>query len=278
VRLEVLQNENTPQKVVDMLCKEFADDKDYVLRRGAAEYTNDSEILAKLADDEDWIVRRAVAEHTDDPEILEKLADDEDLHVRLAVSNHAADPEILEKLARDEDANVRAAVAAHINDPEILAELAEDKWASVRREVAKRTTDPEILSKLADDKDEWVRQVAQDRLKSSKKPAHTRKTKKATQTDWSVPLYSISNYTEIEDEIDQVIEEAANTFAREYDGSTAKVECPSGVFDDGGQITIEIGNDVYEIDAEDILLPATSKNKKKDCVKTLISWMEKNLK
>lgn len=249
VRLAVLKNYNTPEKVKQALCEELVDSRSKDIRLSVALRTSDEKLLAKLAEDESVPIRKEVAESTDDEELLWKLAD-------------------------DESADVRYAVAERTNDPEILAKLADDENWSVREEVAKRTDDPELLTKLADDEDYSVREAVFERHPEfASKP----RTKKPTQTDWSIPLYSIQNYSEIEDEIDAVITEAANLYAQKYLGEKADVTIPQGVFDNGGQITIEIGDNSFEIDAEDILPPATSKNKKKDCVKTLITWMGRNL-
>ena len=346
VRLAVLQNKNTPKKIVDQLAREFvddsdswarqvvaqktndpdilakladdkdtnvrvavakktddpdilaklADDEDRYVRWEAANNTNDPNILAKLADDESWGVRHVVAKKTDDPNILAKLADDVDSRVRRVVANNTDDPNILAKLADDVDWLVRNAVAQHTNDPDILAKLADDKDTNVRLAVAKKTDDPDILAKLADDESGYVRiavaektdapdllaKLADDENRYVRKAVSKRRqaapSRKQPQSDWSIPLYSINNYSEIEGEITQVISDAANEFARKYMGESAQVEVAPGAYDDStGVVKIHVGENTYTIDVEDILPPATSKQKKRDCVKSLVIWMQNNL-
>lgn len=358
VRLAVLKNENTPQKVVNMLAQEFADDGDKWARIEVAERTDDDKLLWKLADDESVLVRSAVAKRTTDEKLLAKLADDHDEDVRLAVAGETNDEKVLwkladddywrvrssvagkttdeellwklsndkdkwvrssvalktndekllQKLADDEDAATRSLVAKRTNDqkllakladdddwwvrkvlveridnPEILTKLADDRDEYVRRKVAERTDDGELLAKLVDDENKWVRQAARRRLKElNLVPAKQSTSKKSAQTDWSIPLYVIENYSEIEDEIDAVIDQAANAFAKKYHNGTATITSPDGAYDNGGTITLEIRNAdgetfTYDIDAEEILAPATSQNKKQNCVKKVIAWLEQNL-
>lgn len=301
VRWAVFQNEHTPQKVVDQLAREYVDDDYPQVRRAVAQRTNDLNLLAKLADDENWGVREEVAKKTDDPNLLAKLADDEDVVVRRAVAENTNDLNILAKLADDADWLVRKAVAKKTDDPDILAKLADDKngyvriavaektdapdllakladdenWR-VRTVVARRTTDLDILAKLAEDDDEDVRKVARKRYNAV--ASRSTKSRKQPQSDWSIPLYSINNYSEIEREITQVISDAANEFARKYMGESAQVEVAPGAYDDStGVVKIHVGENTYTIDVEDILPPATSKQKKRDCVKSLVIWMQNNL-
>ena len=84
----------------------------------------------------------------------------------------------------------------------------------------------------------------------------------------------------IEDEINDVIHQAANQYASQF-GGTADVNVPRGAYDNDGEITVSIHLDDrtndFHIDADDILGPATSRNKKSDCVKYLVNWMKTNL-
>lgn len=271
VREEVAKKTDDPN-----LLAKLADDEDVVVRRAVAENTNDLNILAKLADDADWLVRKAVAKKTDDPDILAKLADDGDPNVRLAVAEKTDDLNILAKLADDKSGYVRIAVAEKTDAPDLLAKLADDENWRVRKVVARRTTDLDILAKLAEDDDEDVRKVARKRYNAV--ASRSTKSRKQPQSDWSIPLYSINNYSEIEREITQVISDAANEFARKYMGESAQVEVAPGAYDDStGVVKIHVGENTYTIDVEDILPPATSKQKKRDCVKSLVIWMQNNL-
>ena len=296
VRRAVAQRTND----LNLLAK-LADDENVYVRQAVAEETDDPNILAKLADDADWLVRKAVAKKTDDPNliakladdrstgvrwevaentndlnILAKLADDRDMHVRMAVAQHTDDPDILAKLADDGDPNVRLAVAEKTDDLNILAKLSDDENWRVRKVVARRTTDLDILAKLAEDDDEDVRKVARKRYNAV--ASRSTESRKQPQSDWSIPLYSINNYSEIEGEITQVISDAANEFARKYMGESAQVEVAPGAYDDSaGVVNIHVGENTYTIDVEDILPPATSKQKKRDCVKSLVTWMQNNL-
>ena len=271
VREEVAKKTDDPN-----LLAKLADDEDVVVRRAVAENTNDLNILAKLADDADWLVRKAVAKKTDDPDILAKLADDGDPNVRLAVAEKTDDLNILAKLADDKNGYVRIAVAEKTDAPDLLAKLADDENWRVRTVVARRTTDLDILAKLAEDDDEDVRKVARKRYNAV--ASRSTKSRKQPQSDWSIPLYSINNYSEIEREITQVISDAANEFARKYMGESAQVEVAPGAYDDStGVVKIHVGENTYTINVEDILPPATSKQKKRDCVKSLVIWMQNNL-
>ena len=271
VREEVAKKTDDPN-----LLAKLADDEDVVVRRAVAENTNDLNILAKLADDADWLVRKAVAKKTDDPDILAKLADDGDPNVRLAVAEKPDDLNILAKLADDKSGYVRIAVAEKTDAPDLLAKLADDENWRVRKVVARRTTDLDILAKLAEDDDEDVRKVARKRYNAV--ASRSTKSRKQPQSDWSIPLYSINNYSEIEGEITQVISDAANEFARKYMGESAQVEVAPGAYDSStGVVKIHVGENTYTIDVEDILPPATSKQKKRDCVKSLVTWMQNNL-
>ena len=351
VRLAVLENEHTPQKVVEQLAREFVDDRNWDTRLIVARKTSDSNLLAKLADDEDWSVREAVAEKTDDPNLLAKLADDASWDVRKAVVIRTTDPNLLAKLADDTNWAVRKAVVRKTNDPNLLAKLAYDESWIVRKEFAKKTDDlnllakladdeswdvrevvasrtndpnliakladdeswivrvtvvnktedssllakladdeswivreavakkiddPNILAKLADDENQRVREAA--RMERQAASSRNSKSRKQPQSDWSIPLYSINNYSEIEGEITKVISDAANEFARKYMGESAQVEVAPGAYDDStGVVKIHVGENTYTVDAEDILPPATSKQKKRDCVKSLVAWMQANL-
>ena len=259
----------------DILAK-LADDRSTDVRRAVVKKIDDPDILAKLADDRDMHVRWEVAENTNDLNILAKLADDRDMHVRMAVAQHTDDPDILAKLADDGDPNVRLAVAEKTDDLNILAKLSDDENWRVRKGVAGRTTDLDILAKLAEDDDADVRKVARKRYNAV--ASRSTKSRKQPQSDWSIPLYSINNYSEIEREITQVISDAANEFARKYMGESAQVEVAPGAYDDStGVVKIHVGENTYTIDVEDILPPATSKQKKRDCVKSLVAWMQNNL-
>ena len=254
----------------------LADDENPGTRWEVAKKTDNPDLLAKLADDRYWTVRQAVAKKTDDPNILAKLADDENSHVRRAVAFKTDDPDILAKLADDESWDVRQAVVFTTNDPNLLAKLADDESWIVREAVAKKTDDPNILAKLADDENSHVRDVARKRYKAVS-PRST-ESRKQPQSDWSIPLYSINNYSEIEGEITQVISDAANEFARKYMGESAQVEVAPGAYDSStGVVKIHVGENTYTVDVEDILPPATSKQKKRDCVKSLVTWMQSNL-
>lgn len=254
----------------------LADDESKNVLRAVAQRTDDLDILARLADNEDWQVRKMVAEATNDPDIIARLADDEDADVRWAVAHRTDDPDILVHLADDENKNVRIEVVQRTDDPDILAQLADDPDWGVRLEVAKKVTDPNILAKLADDKDTIVRRTARKRYEPAR--SNSTKSRRPPQSDWSIPLYSINNYSEIEGEITKVISDAANEFARKYMGESAQVEVAPGAYDSStGVVKIHVGDNIYTIDVEDILPPATSKQKKRDCVKTLVAWMQNNL-
>ena len=214
-------------------------------------------IYVKAATDDDWAVRRAVVDKIDDPELLAQLANDEDPYVRRKVARRTDDPELLAQLANDAAWNVRRAVARHTDDPELLAQLAKDHNADVR-------------------------EVAAERLKGFKANTTKRKRRSSPNSDWSIPLYSISDYSQIEDEIDQVIDSALKQYGSKYLGSNSVVmNSPDGVYDNGGELSVTFktpdGDVSTTIDAEDILGPATSQNMKAKCVKSTLAWLEKNL-
>lgn len=276
VRLAVLRNKHTPQNVIDRLLRDLVNDKNASVRAEIASKTNDPDILAQFADDPSWAVRWEVALKTKDREIFAKLADDEEWRVRLAVARGTNDPDIFAQLADDENKNIRIEVVQRTDDPDILAQMADDPNWGVRLEVAKKVTDPNILAKLADDKDATVRRTARERYEPARSNSTT--SRRPPQSDWSIPLYSINNYSEIEGEITKVISDAANEFARKYMGESAQVEVAPGAYDSStGVVKIHVGDNTYTIDVEDILPPATSKQKKSDCVKTLVAWMQNNL-
>ena len=61
-------------------------------------------------------------------------------------------------------------------------------------------------------------------------------------------------------------------------GESAQVEVAPGAYDSStGVVKIHVGDNIYTIDVEDILPPATAKQKKRDCVKSLVAWMQHNL-
>ena len=172
--------------------------------------------------------------------------------------------------------HVRKEVVRTTNDPDILAKLSDDEDDDVRKAVAQKTNDPDILAKLADDENADVRRIARKRSKLGR--TSSTKSRKYPQSDWSIPLYSINNYSEIEGEITKVISDAANEFARKYMGESAQVEVAPGAYDSStGVVKIHVGDNTYTIDVEDILPPATAKQKKRDCVKSLVAWMQHNL-
>ena len=226
---------------------------------------------------DEWAsIRLTVAYNTDDSNLIAKLADDGDRGVRAAVADKTDDPTLIAKFADDEYGYIREVVAKKTDDPNILAKLSDDEYWRVRKVVARRTTDLGILAKLAEDDDEDVRDVARKRYKAVSSRSTT--SRKQPQSDWSIPLYSINNYSEIEGEITQVISDAANEFARKYMGESAQVEVIPGAYDSPtGVVNIHVGENTYTIDVEDSLPPATSKQKKHDCVKSLVTWMQSNL-
>lgn len=361
VRLAVLDNPNTPDAVVQMLCNEFVNDRDVNVREVVAGKTDDpnilvqfananddewylreavaknpnvtEEILAQLANDRNPDVRQAVAKKTDDPNILAQLANDDHWFVRTAVAEKTDDPNLLDQFANDDDWVVRKAVVRKTDDSNILAQFANDDNWSVRKAVAKKTDDPDVLAQIAND-DNWVvrtevaenpnttseilaqlagdrdlyvrkdvvkhpntsaetlaqlendknadvRKAAAKRLKDFNLDTSGGRRKSSPKTDWSIPLYSITEYSAIENEIDQVIDQAANQYSKKYFGGDAVVNIPDRAYDNGGQITIhfnspEGGQDVA-IDAEDLLAPATSQNLKKKCVQAVVKWFEANI-
>lgn len=260
VRVEVARNPNTSAKALEIL----ANDKDLrVLWGVAANLNTPAKSLEILSNDENADVRCGVAANPKTPvKILEMLAGDEDDLVRGNVAkNPNTPPKVLEMLANDEDEYVRRCVARNANTPTKVLEL------------------------LANDRDIAVRAIARSNknapeLQSETQPTPKTRNKKSPQTDWSIPLYSISNYSEIEEEIDLVIHDAANQYAKEI-GGTADVNIPQGAYDQDAEITITFhtpeGDQVVTVSSEDILNPATSKNKKADCVKTVVEWMRRNL-
>lgn len=287
-REKIAKQSKDPKELLRM-----AYDNSAAVRRAVAQNKATPEAAFRiLVDDADRGMRELVAQYTDAHDILVRLADDEDEHVRREVARRIDDPDILARLADDTDALVRKTVAERTDDPDILAKLADDEKWTVREAVAKRTDDPDILAKLADDENHWVRETVARRMNksdivnrdSSPTPELTSKPtreRKPTQTDWSIPIYSITNYSEIEDEIDKVVHDAANAYARQYLGGTADINVPNGAYDNDLDITITFhtpdGDEVKTVSAADILGPATARNKKKDCVKLLLNWMTKSL-
>ena len=250
-------------------------------RLSIAKKSTDPKELSRLAYDNSSLVRMAVLQNPNTPHdvsdrLERELAYDKIGRVREAVAWHTHDLDILAKLADDENWYVRKAVAGSTNNPEILAKLADDADWHVREEVAGRTNDPNILAKLADDENADVRRIVRKRSKLAR--TSSTKSRKYPQSDWSIPLYSINNYSEIEGEITKVISDAANEFARKYMGESAQVEVAPGAYDSStGVVKIHVGDNTYTIDVEDILPPATAKQKKRDCVKSLVAWMQHNL-
>lgn len=228
--------------------------------------------------------RIKIAKNSSDPKELKRLAYDNSERVRETVLRNDNTPDnvrqmLCEELQDSKIDDVRYTVAEHTDDPEIFAHLANDEDKRVREVVAKRTDDSEILEQLANDSDRDVKQIARKRLGITS----PKKSKTPPKTDWSIPLYSITNYSEIQDEIDEVIRQAADAYCEQTFGGYATVDIPDGVYDNGGSLnfifhTPEGVDEYMQIDADDLLGPATSQNMKSKCVKKLIAWMERNLK
>ena len=263
-------------------------------RQQIAKNSRDPKELARLAYDNADSVRRIVANNRSTPaKALAQLANDESEYVRMCVAENPNTPaKALAQLANDEDGDVRRYVAENPNTPaDVLAQLANDEDRDVREYVAENPNTPaDVLVQLANDENADVRRgVAQNpnapadavKPQQNNQTNQTRPSRKSPQSDWSVPLYSIQDYSQIEDEIDAVIDQAANEYAIKYLGGTADVYSPEGIYDTDGQIEIQFntpdGQDVATIDVDDIIGPATSQNKKSNCVKALVKWFESNL-
>ena len=150
-----------------------------------------------------------------------------------------------------------------------------------------------VLKMLVNDEADGVRHYAAGnpntppealKLKTDDPKLPKTSSRKPAKTDWSIPIYSIDEYSKIEDEIDRVIHTAANRVAREAYGTsaTADVNSPSGAYDNDLAIKITFhtpdGDEELDVDASDILGPATSRNMKKDCVNQVIDWLYKQMK
>ena len=203
------------------------------------------------------------------------------------VFNNATDPDVLVDLARKEPYDMTD-LLANPNSPDEVFRIASSHFRKeVREAAAKYAKDPQVLAKLAKDRSSIVREAATNNPNYNPNATYDNSSSKSKsrtpQADWSIPIYRIKNYSEIEKEIDRVIQDAAEIYARKcYGDDTVTLSAPSGVYDDpNGKVTLSFVVDdepvTFEISVDDILGPATARNKKSDCVKYLAKWLESNL-
>ena len=235
----------------------------------------------RLAQDDDPRIRMAVARTTSDPKVWEVLSQDEDVRIRRIVSTKCQDQTILENMLFDDDEQVRINVINRVDDRDMISLSSEDESTEVREIVAEKTMDKDILQKLAQDIDSTVRRVAEKRLgkisslKSSKfhGTIHT----KISNPEWSISPYDIESYSEIADELDEILDIALSEYAKKYWNGSISVQMDSNDYDTLDKIKLIIytndGQISFNAYADDMLASATSSNNKNNCVKNVITWL-----
>lgn len=244
--------------------------------------------MQQLAKDPSVDIRIRVAGRTNDSKVFSILSTDIDDRVRKLVADRCNDQSILEEMIFDDSSEVREIVVQKIQDPEILALALEDSSDDVRYALASTCKNPEILSELSKDSNKDVSAIASKRLANlrnvSLHPANRYRDKfsETTQTDWSVSPFEISSYSEIESEIDEVIDLAVDQYATEK-GGDASIQIDGYGYDSATTIKILFRDrsgklTTYTADIDEILAPATSNNRKSVCIQNVIRWLKRTFK
>lgn len=240
--------------------------------------------LRVLAKDPSYDIRRRVAKRTHDNSVFRVLSEDPDETIRMIVANRCKAQDILADMIFDESWAVRQILPQFITDSEVLAMIAEDDSPLVRLEVVKVTRDVDILNMLKDDPDELVSTTARNKIanrNSSKYHPASRfrnKYEDRNYTDWSVSPFEIQSYSEIESEIDEVIDIAVDEYATSRFGE-ASVDIDGTTYDNATTFKIVFRDrsgkvTTYSSDIEEILAPATSNNKKSKCIQNVETWLK----
>jgi len=235
----------------------------------------------RLAQDDDPRIRMAVARVTSDPKVWDVLSQDEDVRIRRIVSTKCQDQTVLENMLFDDDEQVRINIINRVNDRDMISLASDDESPEVRKIVAEKTTDKDVLEKLVQDEDPSVQKAAERRLgklstlKSSKfhGTIHT----ELSNPEWSISPYDIEFYSEIADEIDEILDIALSEYAKQYWGGSISVQMDSNDYDTLDKIKLIIYTDDGQISfnayADDMLASATSSTNKKTCIQNVIKWL-----
>lgn len=282
-RIKIARTTNDPK-----LLSRLAYDPNRTVREIISKNANLPEYaMQQLAKDPSVDIRKRIANRTKDSKVFSILANDIDKEIRRIVAERCENQKVLEDMIFDDSDIVREIIATKITDPEVLAMLIEDENPSVRLAVANTTKDMNILKALKNDSDEEVSSVAAKRYanrnSSRVRPADRFRGKYDEQpyTDWSISPFEISSYSEIEDEIDEVIDISVDEYATSK-GKTASVDIDGSGYDTASTFKILFYGDsgkveqTYSADIEEILAPATSNNKKEKCIQNVVRWLKRN--
>ena len=261
----------------------FSYDDSMIVRQAAARNlaTKESD-RRRLANDTDPRIRMAVARNTSDPRVWRILANDSDVRIRRIVSAKCQDASVLEDMIFDDDEQVRINVVNRLSDTNIIDLMAEDESPEVRKIVASKTKDKDTMELLSNDADASVRKAAEHRLSKSS----TLKSSKYKGTglhqisniDWSISPYDAESYSQIEDDLDEILDVAISTYADSYWGGSASVQMDSNDYDTLDKLKLIIydstGNKyTFDAYADDMLPAATSSTNKQTCVNNVIKWL-----
>lgn len=235
----------------------------------------------RLAMDDDPRIRMSVARVTSDPKVWDILSRDEDVRIRRIVSTKCQDQTVLENMLFDEDEQVRINIINRVDDRDMISLAAEDESPEVRKIVAEKTTDKDILETLAHDNDESVRKSAERRLSklSSLKTSKLHGTQyyDLSSDTWSVSPYDIESYSEISNEIDEILDVALSEYAKNYWNGSISVQMDSNDYDTMDNIRLIIytdsGQKYFDAYADDLLASATSSMNKRNCIQNVIKWL-----
>lgn len=235
----------------------------------------------RLAKDDDPRIRMAVARVTSDPKVWDILSQDEDVRIRRIVSTKCQDQTVLENMLFDEDEQVRINIINRVDDRDMISLASEDDSPEVRKIVAEKTTDEEVLEKLADDSNPAVRRAAEKRLgklstlKSSK--FHGAAPTELSSPEWSISPYDIESYSEVADEIDEILDIALSEYAEDNWNGSVSVQMDSNDYDTMDKIRLIIytdeGQKYFDALADDMLAAATSSTNKENCIQNVIRWL-----
>lgn len=235
----------------------------------------------RLAQDEDPRIRMSVARTTSDPKVWDILSQDDDVRIRRIVSTKCQDQTVLENMLFDEDEQVRINVINRVDDRDMISLASDDASPEVRKIVAEKTADKNVLEKLVQDTDPSVRKSAERRLgklsslKSSK--LHGTIHTELSNPEWSISPYDIEAYSEVAEEIDEILDIALSEYAKQYWNGSISVQMDSNDYDTLDKIRLIIytdaGQKYFDAYADDMLAASTSSTNKRNCIQNVIKWL-----
>lgn len=273
VKWSVAENTACPASVLDKLF-EIENDKDpdwvdITLVRNIGKNPNCSkELMLKLIEC-GGLAATAVASNPKFPKkMIDSFADGDD-EMRKACACRCTDFDILMKLTQDNEYRVREALTYNPNLPEEIAMiLVDDPDSWIRGCLAEETKYISVLRELSKDSDAEVRAYAKSNLAKLDKTD-------VTDTDWSIPLNSVTKYSQIAKDLTEVIRKAMQIHAERH-GTTSTVTTPNKyVYDRNYQLPVTVGERDYGLWINDILPYATCSNNKSECINALVDWLEK---